>query len=78
LVRDDRDRHRQIKIREGLRVTVQLEGFAAEAIDEEASRLGVPVDELVSFSVMYYLADVDSGRIARDAFGCPYPSRDPD
>jgi len=49
-------------------MTVQLAGFAAEALDEEASRLGVGVDELASFSVLYYLADVDSGRIARDAF----------
>jgi hypothetical protein len=44
---------------------VQLDGFAAEAIDGEAVRLGVPAAELVSFSVLYYLADVDSGRIAR-------------
>jgi len=51
-------------------MTVRLDGFAAEAIDQEAARLGVEVDELVSFSIMYYLADVDSGRIARDAFGC--------
>ena len=27
--------------------------------------MGVSVDELVAFSVVYYLADVDSGRIAR-------------
>lgn len=59
----------------GGHMTVELDGFAAEAIGEEAARLGVPVDELVSFSVMYYLADIDSGRIARDAFGCTYPDR---
>jgi hypothetical protein len=58
-------------------VTVQLEGFAAEAIDEEAGRLGVSVDELVSFSVLYYLADVDSGRIARKIIPSPYPGGDP-
>ena len=46
-------------------MAVQLDGFAAEAIDEEAVRLGVSVEELVSFSVLYYLADADSGRIAR-------------
>lgn len=49
-------------------MTVRLEGFAADALDEEASRLGVGTDELASFSVLYYLADIDSGRIARDAF----------
>ncbi len=45
-------------------MTVQLDGFTAEVIDEEANRLGIPVERLVSFSVLYYLADVDSGRIA--------------
>ncbi len=54
-------------------MTVQLEGFAAEAIDEEADRLGVSIDELVNFSVLYYLADVDSGRIARQVLTSPYP-----
>jgi hypothetical protein len=46
-------------------VAVQLDGFVAEATDEEAAALGISVEELVSFSVLYYLADVDSGRIAR-------------
>jgi hypothetical protein len=54
-------------------LALQLDGFAAEAIDEEAARLGVSVDELVSFSVLYYLADVDSGRIARKIVTSPYP-----
>jgi hypothetical protein len=63
------DRH----VREGRVLTLQLDGFAAEAIDEEAARLGVSVDELVSFSVLYYLADVDSGRIARQIATSPYP-----
>ena len=70
------------------RVTVQLEGvqldgFAAEAINEEADRLGVSINELVSFSVLYYLADIDSGRIARQILTGPYrhaasESSDPD
>lgn len=55
-------------------MTVQLEGFAAEAVDEEADRLGVSVEELVSFSVLYYLADIDSGRIARKIITSPYPN----
>jgi len=54
-------------------VSVQLDGFAAEAIDEEAKRLGVSIDELVAFSVLYYLADADSGRIARETVISPYP-----
>lgn len=44
---------------------VHLEGFALEALEEEAARLGVSVEELAAFSVLYYLADLDSGRIAR-------------
>jgi hypothetical protein len=46
-------------------VTVGLEGFAWEALAEESARLGVPVHELVAYAVSYYLADVDSGRVAR-------------
>jgi hypothetical protein len=55
-------------------VVAQIDGFAAKAIDEEAERLGISVDELVSFSVLYYLADVDSGRISREISASPYPS----
>lgn len=54
-------------------VTLRLQGFAADAVSEEASRLGVSVSELVSFSVRYYLADVDSERIARRIVTSPYP-----
>ncbi len=57
-------------------VAVQLDGFAAEAVDEEAARLGVSVKELVSFSVLYYLADVDSGRIARQIGKSPLLGKD--
>jgi hypothetical protein len=61
----------------GKRVTLQLEGFAAEAIDEECDRLGISAEELVSFSVLYYLADMDSGRIARRIATSPYPDPHP-
>jgi hypothetical protein len=44
---------------------VSLSDFAWEALEEESTRLGVPIDELVGFSVLYYIADADSGRIAR-------------
>jgi hypothetical protein len=46
---------------EGLR----LGEFAREALAEESARLGVSSEELASFSVMYYLADFDSGRTSR-------------
>jgi hypothetical protein len=54
-------------------LTIRLEGFAWEAITEESSRIGVSVEELISFSVLYYLADADSGRLARDIAASPYP-----
>lgn len=54
-------------------LTAQVDGFAREAIDAEATRLGVPVGELITFSVLYYLADIDSGRIARQIAMSPYP-----
>jgi hypothetical protein len=51
---------------------LRLDRFAWQAIGEESHRLGVPVEELARFSVLYYLADLDSGRIARRI---PPPSR---
>jgi hypothetical protein len=54
-------------------LTLRLDGFAWEAIAEESARLGVSVEELISFSVLYYLADADSGRLARDIAASPYP-----
>jgi hypothetical protein len=53
-------------------LTVRVEGFALEALEQESARMGVPIPELVSFAVMYYLADVDSGRIARQPPRGPY------
>lgn len=47
-------------------VRLDLAGFAWEALEQEAGRNGLSVEELVGFSVLYYLADCDSGRIARD------------
>ena len=55
-------------------VTLQLDDFAYETIAEEAARLGVPVEELVTFAVLYYLADRDSGRIARRIPPSPRPA----
>jgi len=58
-------------------VSVPLQGFAWESIEQESARLGVPVEELISFAVMYYLADVDSGRIARRISRSLYPDAAP-
>jgi hypothetical protein len=54
-------------------LTVRLDGFAWEALEQESARLGVPVEELITFSVLYYLADIDSGRIARQIPKSPHP-----
>jgi hypothetical protein len=47
------------------RLELDLDAFAHEALGEVAGQLGVSVEELASFAVLYYLADRDSGRIAR-------------
>lgn len=52
-----------------------LEDFAWEAIQEESARLGVSVEEFVSFAVLYYLADIDSGRVSRRITRSPFPGR---
>lgn len=44
---------------------LKLDDFAWEAIQDESAELGIPAEELIAFSVLYYLADRDSGRIAR-------------
>jgi hypothetical protein len=53
-------------------VTLRLEDFAWEAIDGEASSVGSTIEELIAFSVLYYLADIDSGRISRRISRSPY------
>jgi hypothetical protein len=44
---------------------VGFDSFTHEALEQGAAQLGVPVEEVVRFAVLYYLADHDSGRIAR-------------
>ncbi len=53
------------ELRVARRLTIGLEPFAWEALEQEAARLKVSVEELASYGVLYYLADGDSGRIAR-------------
>lgn len=46
-------------------LSVELDELAWGALLEEAQAMGLSVEELGSFAVLYYLADRDSGRIAR-------------
>jgi hypothetical protein len=46
-------------------VTIELSSFAAVALEDVAREMNVPVEELASFALLYYLADRDSGRTAR-------------
>lgn len=55
-------------------LTVLLDELAWAAIKEEATREGVSTEELVAFSVLYYIADIDSGRISRQISRSPYPA----
>jgi hypothetical protein len=47
------------------KLALRMDEFAWEALQHESTRLKVSEEELIAFAVMYYLADVDSGRIAR-------------
>jgi hypothetical protein len=46
-------------------VTLQLDGFAWETLAEQSAQMGVSVEELATHAIMYFVADLDSGRIAR-------------
>jgi hypothetical protein len=52
-------------------LTVHLDGFAWEALERESAGQGVSPGELARFAILYYLADVDSGRVARRITGSP-------
>jgi hypothetical protein len=58
-------------------VILTLSGFAWEALERESTRMAVPVDELISFAAMYYIADADSGRVARRIELRPYARNSP-
>lgn len=51
---------------------LRLDDFAREAVEQESTRLGVSAEEVMTFAVLYYLADLDSGRIAREISTSPY------
>jgi hypothetical protein len=68
--RSDHDAHRHEvrphpEERPGRRLMLYVDAFMSEALAEECARLGVSLEQLASFSVLYYLADCDSGRVAR-------------
>lgn len=46
-------------------IVLPLEGLAYEELEREAARQGISPAELASYAIVYYLADADSGRIAR-------------
>jgi hypothetical protein len=46
-------------------VTLRLERFTWEAIDEKTAASGVSTEDFLAFATLYYLADIDSGRIAQ-------------
>jgi hypothetical protein len=56
----------------GRSLILPMDSFAWEAVEEESARLGVSIEDLVAFAVLYYLADLDSGRVARRIAGSPY------
>lgn len=47
------------------KLQLEIDDFAWEALGEEAHKMGVSLEELANFALLYYLADRDSGRTAR-------------
>lgn len=52
-------------------VRLPLGSFAWQTANEEAMRAGLTIEELITFSLLYYLADRDSGRISRHIADSP-------
>jgi hypothetical protein len=46
-------------------VEFELDVFGRELLESQCTALGVSEAELVRYALLYYLADLDSGRIAR-------------
>jgi hypothetical protein len=45
------------------KATVSLTDFGWSTVADEAERQGVSIEELLAHAAMYYLADLDSGRL---------------
>jgi hypothetical protein len=50
------------------RATIELSDFAWSALTKEAERQEVPLEDLLAHAALYYLADLDSGRVAARVF----------
>lgn len=50
------------------RVTIEFDDFGFDQLTEAAARQGVSVEELLVHAGMYYLADLDGGRMATKVF----------
>jgi hypothetical protein len=46
-------------------ISLQIDSLAWQELAREAELHSLAPEELASFAILYYLADVDSGRIAR-------------
>jgi hypothetical protein len=46
-------------------ITVAFDNFGWSALQDEARSQGISVEELVVHAAMYYLSDLDTGRVAR-------------
>jgi hypothetical protein len=52
---------------------LELDAFGREMLAQQCAELGVSEQELVRFALLYYLADLDSGRISRSIPQSPVP-----
>jgi hypothetical protein len=53
-------------------LALEIDGFVWDSLHEECARAGLTTGEMIAFCVLYYLADADSGRIARRISASPY------
>jgi hypothetical protein len=60
------------------RLVLRLDGFTRKTLAEQATQMGVSAEELATFGVLYYLADLDSGRVARRVPQGRAPAAPPD
>jgi hypothetical protein len=49
----------------GRRLVLRLDAFAWQAISNESADHGMSPEDFAKYAVLYYLADLDRGRIAR-------------
>ena len=49
-----------------MRLTLTLSPFVSEGLIREAKRQQITVEELINFAAVYYLADLDSGRLTTE------------